>query len=624
MPSKKVVSATKAAKKSNVRLATLTRPGLPWGWLAAGITLAYALVAFWSIGSTNIPQTFYTPSQLGESFTIDLGGTHTPDRLYLFTGSGEGLYQVDISADGQNWQPLTEAKRQGPFIWSWSVIKIKPPAGGWLSGRYLRWKVLVPGEMIFEIAVTDPIPADQDQARRVPVGPDGKPWPGLPIGGLKLVVPDPGDPLLANPERAKLLDEPETFMYYPDPQHDMVFDEVYHSRTAWEFLNHVEPYEWTHPPLGKLIIAASVAVLGMDPLGWRVPGVIFGIAMLPLVFLFARRLFGDPVWALVAELLLALDFMHFTQSRLGTVDVFLVFFIIAMLFAFWRWYTAMREEGVSLCVADHGWLALSGLFFGLAAATKWNGLYPAAALAILFFVALVSRVRRQGGGAWVILTLATALIGFVVVPAVIYCLSYFPFFLVPGHQGGLAEVLAWQPKMYAYHADLNVPHDFATPWWQWPLMIKPMWYYTARDTMPQGLTATVVAFGNPAIWWLSVPALAAAVWRAWRRKDVVLVFLVAIFLSMYLPWIVAPRKVTFIYHYFPMVPVVILMIVRLMQGFREDSQGNALELRSLNRIYAVYLGLALLLFLLFYPVLSGVTVPVWYVNLLHWLPTLFF
>lgn len=42
----------------------------------------------------------------------------------------------------------------------------------------------------------------------------------------------------------------------------MYFDEVYHARTAGEYLQGKEVYEWTHPPLAKEMMALSIAVLG--------------------------------------------------------------------------------------------------------------------------------------------------------------------------------------------------------------------------------------------------------------------------------------------------------------------------------------------------------------------------
>src|SRR5437016_299889 len=45
---------------------------------------------------------------------------------------------------------------------------------------------------------------------------------------------------------------------------EQIFDEVYHARTAQEYLNGLEPYEWTHPPLGKLLIAIGVWAFGFN------------------------------------------------------------------------------------------------------------------------------------------------------------------------------------------------------------------------------------------------------------------------------------------------------------------------------------------------------------------------
>lgn len=66
------------------------------------------------------------------------------------------------------------------------------------------------------------------------------------------------------------------------------FDEIYHARTAWEHLNGVYPYEITHPPLGKIIISIGIALFGMTPFGWRFSGTLFGVLMLPVIYIFAK------------------------------------------------------------------------------------------------------------------------------------------------------------------------------------------------------------------------------------------------------------------------------------------------------------------------------------------------
>ena len=61
------------------------------------------------------------------------------------------------------------------------------------------------------------------------------------------------------------------------------FDEIYHARTAYEIAHGMSNYEWTHPPLGKVFISLGVRMFGMNPFGWRIIGVLFGIGMIPFM-----------------------------------------------------------------------------------------------------------------------------------------------------------------------------------------------------------------------------------------------------------------------------------------------------------------------------------------------------
>ena len=57
-----------------------------------------------------------------------------------------------------------------------------------------------------------------------------------------------------------------------DQPRDMYFDEVYHARTAMEFLAERPPYEWTHPPLAKDIMALGILAFGADRIAGTEPG----------------------------------------------------------------------------------------------------------------------------------------------------------------------------------------------------------------------------------------------------------------------------------------------------------------------------------------------------------------
>ena len=81
-------------------------------------------------------------------------------------------------------------------------------------------------------------------------------------------------------------------------------------------------YETTHPPLGKDLIMVGIALFGMTAFGWRFAGTLFGVLLVPLAWCFVRRLTRKPWAAVTAGVLLALDFMRFSQSRLATIDVY--------------------------------------------------------------------------------------------------------------------------------------------------------------------------------------------------------------------------------------------------------------------------------------------------------------
>lgn len=72
------------------------------------------------------------------------------------------------------------------------------------------------------------------------------------------------------------------------------------------------------------------------------------------------------------------------------------------------------------------------------------------------------------------------------------------------------------------------------------------------------------------------------------------------YLAQYVPWFFVTR-ITFIYHYFPSVPFVALMI-----GYSICRQAE--KRPFLRKAAYVYGGAAVVLFFLFYPVLSGAPV----------------
>ncbi len=392
------------------------------------------------------------------------------------------------------------------------------------------------------------------------------------------------------------------------------FDEIYHARTAYEFIKMRNVYEWTHPPLGKSLIAVGIGIFGMNPFGWRFMGTLFGVLMVPLMYIFAKKLFGKMSLALFSSVLFTFDFMHFVQTRIATIDVYITFFIMLM-YLFMLMY--LKEDIYKNFKKQTIFLALCGVCMGLGISCKWTGMYAGAGLGILFFARLVREyleAKVQNNKlvffSYTKKIIPLCVIFFVIVPAVIYILSYIPF--VKANGGGFGSIIKNQMDMFSYHSELSATHSFSSTWYEWPIMTRPVWYYS--NTISDGIKEGISSFGNPLVWWSGIPAFFYTAYLAVKRKDSPGGFLALSYLAQLLPWMPVARC-TFIYHYFPSVPFVVLMIAYAAKMLIKDESKRI-------KIMAVAGVLSILLFIMFYPVLSGQAVSVEYVkSFLKWFGT---
>ena len=565
--------------------------GADW-LLVAILTLVSALASFHDLGNRSAPQTFWKPSVAGEGFVVDFGEVREVDRLNLYEGPGAtGKSKIEYSVDGTNWQSYEDVEHKTNRVFTWMLQDKK------VDARYMRFTVVSTGFRLYEAAF---------------FGPDHtKP---LPIAGIT-----PLEPKGSSSEGGgdQVFDEQSEAPYRPDYRNSMYFDEIYHGRTAYEFVEGMEPYENTHPPLGKDILALGVKLFGMTPYGWRFMAAVCGTAMVPVFYAAARGMFRKTRYAFVATLLLLFEGFHLVHSRMANVDVFGVTFTIVMYYAMYRYgETKWRGGGFGRGI---GWLALSGFFFGCASAVKWNYLYGGAGLAILFFLALARHVRQarrsgEGGRARrAVMTLLAALVLFGAVPVAVYATSYIPFLKATQTDDGFKDLWQYQKNMYDYHKGVKEKHPYSSKWYTWPFMIRPVWYYGGKDLAP-GDAQSIAAIGNPLIWWVGLLAMLASWALGAARRDRIVLTIAVMYLSFYVPWIVAPRSITFLYHYFPMVPLLILSLVWMLRYFEERRYGPGLT-------WLTVLAAGVLL-VWFYPVLTGMTISREWMNIgIRWLPS---
>ena len=198
--------------------------------------------------------------------------------------------------------------------------------------------------------------------------------------GIKSIECDiPGDTTYNN-----LVDEQGLVENPPTYRSEMFFDEELFARAAQQILNGQEPTaENTHPPLGKLIIAIGLAVFGYNPFGWRIMGVVFAALMIPVIYTLGLALFKTRAAATISSALLALDFMHYTMSRMGTVDTYLIFFILLSTFFFYHNYEKMAGGNGP----DYRLIVAALVCFSLAFSVKWIAIFGFVGEALLFLVA---------------------------------------------------------------------------------------------------------------------------------------------------------------------------------------------------------------------------------------------
>ena len=528
------------------------------------ITVFFGAVDFAQLGSITSPHTFY-PMAEGEAVLI-FEKAAVPSEVSFFTGVGYGEYTISLSEDGVTYRDAVYFTQD--------------------AGDVLRWQIL-------------PIEGAEETSCARITG-SGNAW----LGEVAFFTAA-GERIQASSSVAALCDEQETVRRTYDYLNSSYFDEIYHARTAWEHLNNVYPYEISHPPLGKIILSAGIALFGTSPFGWRFSGTLFGVLMLPVMYVFIKKMLGSRRASVCGTLVFATDFMHFVQTRIATIDTYAVFFILLM---YLFMYLFLTEEKLSM-------LALSGICFGLGAASKWTCIYAGAGLAVLWSVYWIR--NREKGFRCFLHNVLFCVGFFVVVPCAIYYLSYLPYGKA-SHVNGIFNreywniVLSNQEYMYSYHSSLVAEHPYSSRWYQWLLDIRPILYYL--QYYDDGTRSSFGAFLNPMLCWGGLLALFVLFYRAVFRRDGDAGFILAGYLAQLLPWVLVTR-LTFEYHYFPCSVFLVLGLAYVFRLMEERADHAAFYIDAFTVISAG-------LFVVFYPALSGLRVDnAAATQLLGWLPT---
>ncbi|MCR5809104.1 MAG: glycosyltransferase family 39 protein [Clostridiales bacterium] len=607
-------------------------------WIYMGaLTLVYGIVAIFRLGTLNFPTNSWS-ANIGDSVRIEFGRSVKISQIW----QNSGVSHINYTLTTDNGEEIAMSKKARSEY-----------------GNMYRWAKLNSSDINKATETTG--------VTLTVIGGDTgrKKDPDLVLNEMVFFDEDGNmiECTVSDTAAEALFDEQKTVPDYPSYFYGMYFDELYHGRTAYEHINNMTVYEWTHPPLGKLIIAIGILIFGMKPFGWRIMGTLFGIAMVPVMYCFGKRLLKRSELALFSAFIFAFDFMHFTQTRISTVDVYGVFFILLMTYFMYKFISMDIGDPVGKMFKP---LALSGIFFGLGCASKWICMYTGVALALFFFIKLIimgvksyrlNKIKQYAKDDLVkkywrktALLCCWCVIFFVVVPAVIYSLSYFRYYTAqwkPARQAQIYTrnadaydsaddvklslsdavdtyvkgVIKNQKDMYNYHSGLKSDHSAASPWWMWLGNLRPTWFYAGGYGNPNGYVGTISSFGNPAVWvFCNIATVILIIVLIFKKKKFPLepYFIFLCLASSLLPWVLVPRS-TYAYHFFASVPYITLAAGYLI-GYWEDKAANDPKKSFVPKIKYIWMALVLLLFIVFYPVISGLEVPSEYVSALQWVP----
>ncbi|MDT0274514.1 phospholipid carrier-dependent glycosyltransferase [Blastococcus goldschmidtiae] len=424
----------------------------------------------------------------------------------------------------------------------------------------------------------------------------------------------------------------------------LYFDEKYYGVDARDYVTRgVEEGRPSHPPLGKWVIALGIQIFGYTPFGWRIGVAVAGSLTVLLTYLCGQRLFRRTAPAALAALLVALDGLAVTTSRLAMLDAVLALFVVAAVWLVLLDRDARRRsrgpgEDLRRSFLGSRYRWLSGLALGLAIATKWSGLLAVGVAGVLI---LATELAGRGdglrrGAQRAAAVTAGALLSFLLLPAAVYVAAHAGWFVHyedsyagsracgPGEcSAGPGERLAtwWdtQTDLVEYHSALEATHPYRSDPLGWAWLERPVLVYAESCTdaqeeagecqVPPDTVARITMVGSPALWWPALLAYPVLLWRAAVRRDGVAATILVPLALLWLPWLAAGKPGYFFY-LTPVVPFIALGLVRAVQvGPRPRLVGSGLAV------------LAVAAFAFFAPIWLGIPLDRDALDLRYWLST---
>jgi predicted membrane-bound dolichyl-phosphate-mannose-protein mannosyltransferase len=352
------------------------------------------------------------------------------------------------------------------------------------------------------------------------------------------------------------------------PVGSLIFDEWYYVNVARVILripqsvgaNGQPPYvnvppgfdpNHEHPPLAKLLIALSMYLIGNNGWGWRIPSVIFGSLSVLAFYLLMKRISTQEVIPILSTFLFSFDNLVFVHSRIATLDIFALGFMLVGLY----WY-----------FSGHSYLSAIGM--ALSALTKITGI---AGFAIIVCVhAIKFANRRLQDRKW------GDFFSWFEKYTITYVICFFLLLtIMDRYWVGFSNPFDHIKYILNYSAALtsSCPNGIISCPWQWLLNQLTIPYLKVNVQQTSGtVTSSYVSVSfegamNPAISFLTIPALLYCAYTYYDRRDDLSLVSLILFAATYLPFypaVIIGERVTYLFYFLAAVPAVCAAIAYMI------------------------------------------------------------
>jgi len=416
------------------------------------------------------------------------------------------------------------------------------------------------------------------------------------------------------------------FLFFGNPR-EVVFDEVHYGKHVNDYINRTFHFDG-HPPLARMSIAGFVKVFGYEPdssfetIGEKYPDnqylllrllpTLAGSLIPVIVFLIMLELGISPFASFVGGLLLVFDNGLLTQSRLLLMDAFLVLYGFTSLL-FYLHYKNSRKKY---------FLILTGISATFAFSVKWVGLSFLGFAIIVEGLDTLAKIRNIFNFRlfnWHKVGFTILALG--IIPLAVYFLIITAYssilnrsgtgdaFMSPEYQKSIESGPYYNRtdikplnvfekfyelnfKMYEVNQNLTATHPYSSPWYTWPVMERPIYYWVDSTSSPQvSGDARIYFIGNPIVWWGSTLGIIYGLWLmlCWFYKKIlpdkhatssqsVMIGTLSILLMGYilnlLPF-VGIKRIMFLYHYLSALIFAVIILIYII----DKHFANWLEIR---------------------------------------------